>query len=47
MCKTIWDSILYRTAEHVKDFSGGRNNYSDIEHLRGNVLKLFARMEAK
>lgn len=47
MGKSIWDSILYRTADYVKDFRGGSNNYSDIEHLRDNVLKLFLRMEVK
>lgn len=47
MGRSIWDSILYRTADHVKDFRGGSNNYSDIEHLRDNVLKLFSKMEVK
>lgn len=37
-------SVLYRTAAHEKDYTGGTNNFSDLEHLKENVEKLFERM---
>ena len=44
MGRTWTSSVLYRTAESEKDFSGGTNNYSDLEHFKENVEKLFERM---
>lgn len=37
-------SVLYRTAAHEKDYTGGTNNFSDLEHFKENVEKLFERM---
>lgn len=37
-------SVLYRTAESEKDYRGGSNNFSDLEHFKENVEKLFERM---
>lgn len=32
--------ILYRTAQHDKDYTGGFNNYCDLNDLKENVLNL-------
>jgi len=44
MGRTWTSSVLYRTAESVKDYTGGSNNFSDLEHFKENVEKLFERM---
>ena len=37
-----WDKdILIRTATSLKDFTGGRNNYANLEDLQPSVYKLF------
>ncbi|MEG1502476.1 MAG: hypothetical protein RR370_03705 [Synergistaceae bacterium] len=33
-------AIMYRTAQHNKDYMGGFNNFCDINHLKENVLNL-------
>lgn len=38
--------VLYRTAKNSKDYTGGHNNFSNIETLPGAILNLFNRMEA-
>ncbi len=37
--------VLYRTAKHDKDYTGGSNNFSSINDLIENINKLFERME--
>ena len=32
--------ILYRTAEHVKDYTGGNNRYTTIENLATELVKI-------
>lgn len=44
MGRTWTSSVLYRTAESEKDYHGGSNNFSDLEHFKENVEKLFERM---
>lgn len=34
------DNILIRTAESFKDFSGGKNNFSNIENLNKTIKSL-------
>lgn len=36
--------ILYRSAEHEKDYRGGCNQYSDLQGLQYNVNCLFHRL---
>ena len=36
-------SILYRTAKHERDYTGGSNWYSDLMNLEMNIRKMFAR----
>lgn len=31
---------MYRTAEHDKDFTGGRNRYCDVDELADQVVEL-------
>ena len=41
---TSWyNSILYRTAQYDKDYTGGSNWYSDLQNLEKNIAKLFER----
>ena len=40
MGRTWTSSVLYRTAESEKDYHGGSNNFSDLEHFKENVEKL-------
>ena len=35
-----WNRILYRTAEHIKDFTGGSNNYCYLENMAWNIVKI-------
>lgn len=36
-----WEkSILVRTAQHVKDYTGGSNNYADLENFTDRVERL-------
>ena len=41
--KSWYQSILYRTAKHEKDYTGGSNWYSDLPSLENNLIKMFAR----
>ena len=34
------DKILIRTAEHLKDYTGGNNNYTTLEEFNSKALKL-------
>lgn len=39
--KNEWaDYILYRTMEHEKDWTGGSNQYSSLNDLSENLIKL-------
>ena len=40
------NGILYRTAEHDRDFTGGSNNFTSIVNLLDDVEKMFARIAA-
>ena len=35
------ESVLYRTAESDKDYRGGHNNFSSINNLIPNIIKMF------
>ena len=35
-----WDRCLYRTAENVKDYRGGHNNFTMIENLANELVKI-------
>ena len=37
--------ILYRTMVHAEDWTGGGNNFADIDELRDSVYRLFERMK--
>ena len=39
------DKVLYRTARHEKDYTGGINRYADFSELGQAVKKLFAHPE--
>ena len=41
--KSWFESILYRTAKHFKDYTGGTNCYTSLENLEANIAKLFER----
>lgn len=36
--------ILYRSMKHEKDYTGGRNCYTDLPHLKEAISRLFERM---
>ena len=35
--------ILYRTAKHDRDYTGGTNNYTSLESLETSIKRLFER----
>ena len=37
--------ILYRTMSHAEDWTGGGNNFADIDELKDSVYGLFSRMK--
>lgn len=37
---TWHESILIRTAQHEKDYTGGSNNFTDLQNLAKNILNL-------
>lgn len=37
--------ILYRTMAHAEDWTGGGNNFSNIEELKDSVYRLFNKMK--
>lgn len=37
--------ILYRTMAHDEDWTGGGNNFADIDELKDSVYRLFDRMK--
>lgn len=39
------DKVLYRTAKHDRDYTGGTNRYADFSKLSEAVKDLFARLE--
>lgn len=39
------DKVLYRTAKHEKDYTGGTNRYADFSELGRAVADLFAHPE--
>jgi fructose-1,6-bisphosphatase/inositol monophosphatase family enzyme len=39
------DKVLYRTAKHEKDYTGGTNRYADFSELGQAVADLFAHPE--
>ena len=36
--------ILYRTAKSERDYTGGSNNYTDLENMERDLQRMFARM---
>lgn len=36
--------ILYRTAKHERDYTGGSNWYTDLENMERDLQRMFARM---
>ncbi len=38
-----YNNILIRTAQHLKDYTGGSNSYSDFKSLKKNIDYLFTR----
>ncbi|HZK27070.1 MAG TPA: hypothetical protein VFD00_06000 [Thermoclostridium sp.] len=40
-----YDNVLIRTAAHDKDYTGGRNNFTNIEFFAQSVQELFKRKE--
>lgn len=40
-----WTNILIRTAKNTKDFTGGRNNYTNLKTLRNDVENLTPYMD--
>lgn len=36
----LMNSVLYRTAKHTKDFSGGNNNFSSLFELEQNLKNM-------
>ena len=45
--KSCGSGFLYRTAKSETDFTGGNNNFTDLEHLCGEVLTLLEREERR
>lgn len=43
-CTYNGDKVLYRTAKHDRDYTGGCNNYCDFSELGRHVKALFAAM---
>lgn len=37
--------VLYRTAKHQKDYTGGSNHFTSINNLVSSINELFERME--
>ena len=43
-CSDGWyNNILIRTAQHLKDYTGGSNSYSDFKNLKRNIEYLLSR----
>lgn len=42
--KEWYKLILYRTAKSEKDYTGGSNNYTDLQNYELALVKLFERM---
>ena len=40
--KNILDNVLYRTMEHEKDWTGGRNCYCHVDDLVSNIVNLLS-----
>lgn len=38
-CNLTMNKILYRTARHIKDYTGLTNNYSTLDNLHTSVLR--------
>lgn len=38
---------MYRTAKDTKDYRGGQNNWTDLEHLEGAISQMMQREYAR
>lgn len=40
-------NVMYRTAKDTKDYRGGQNNWTDLEHLEGAISQMMQREYAR
>ena len=43
--RSWYQNILYRSAKDSKDYSGGSNNYTDLDNIEGAFKRMFERMQ--
>lgn len=40
-------NVMYRTSKDTKDYRGGQNNWTDLEHLEGAISQMMQREYAR